>query len=240
MSIQVKSIVKTFGSQKALDRVSFEVLPGAITGFLGPNGAGKTTTMRILAGILVPDEGSVEILGKEVRIDDPQQRSQVGYLAENNPLYPQMYVQEYLHFVAKLHGISNISQRVEQMIYETGLNPEAHKKIGQLSKGFRQRVGLAQALIHDPSILILDEPTSGLDPNQLKEIRQLIRSLSHQKTVLLSTHNMQEVEALCQSVIILSEGTIRVHSDLHTLTNTHPDESLTQIFERLTQSQLSE
>lgn len=210
MSIAVKGIKKRYGAQLAVNDVSFSVNTGEIVGFIGPNGAGKSTTMKIITGTLPPDKG--EVLVGEIPVGDNLKsiRRIIGYLPENNPLYLEMYIREYLEYVAGLYQIrgKQRSLRIAEVIKMTGLAPEAHKKIGNLSKGFRQRVGLAQALIHDPEILILDEPTTGLDPNQLLEIRKLISSIGKEKTVLLSTHILQEVEAICDRVIIINQGKI--------------------------------
>lgn len=208
MSISVSHVSKLFGSQKALDDVSFEVHKGEILGFLGPNGAGKSTMMKVITTFIPPSEGSVKVYGFDTALDPMEVRRNVGYLPEHNPLYHDMYVKEYLGFIAGLHRISNKSVRVREMIGLTGLEREQHKKIGALSKGYRQRVGLAQAMIHDPAVLILDEPTSGLDPNQLADIRRLIRETGREKTLMFSTHIMQEVEALCDRVIIINKGRI--------------------------------
>jgi ABC-2 type transport system ATP-binding protein len=208
MSINVENISKSYGSQLALDQVSFSLEKGEITGFLGPNGAGKSTLMKILSGYIEMDSGSAFIDNIGVFENRINFRKQIGYLAEHNPLYPEMYIREYLFMVAGFYHLQNPSQQVERVIEMTGLTKESTKKIYQLSKGFKQRVGLAQALIHDPSVLILDEPTTGLDPNQLDEIRSLIKRISVDKTVLLSTHIMQEVEALCSRVIIINKGKI--------------------------------
>lgn len=206
MSIKVENITKTYGEQKALNNVSFSIEKGEIVGFLGPNGAGKSTMMKILTTYLPASEGVAIVNDFEVSKDDISVKKSVGYLPEHNPLYLDMYVREYLLFNA---GIYNIPKsEVESVIEKTGLTPEANKKIGQLSKGYRQRVGLANALLHDPDVLILDEPTTGLDPNQLIEIRQLIKNVGEHKTVLLSTHIMQEVEAICDRVIIINKGQI--------------------------------
>lgn len=209
MSVKVKGITKLYGTQKALDDVSFQVDSGNIVGFLGPNGAGKSTMMKIITCFIPQSAGSVEVCGHDVIEASLEVRKNVGYLPENNPLYTDMYIKEYLEFIAGLHQLQGSkSKRVAEMIEMTGLGIEQHKKIGALSKGYRQRVGLAQALIHDPKVLILDEPTTGLDPNQLADIRQLIRSLGKEKTVILSTHIMQEVEAICNRVIIINRGKI--------------------------------
>jgi ABC-2 type transport system ATP-binding protein len=209
MSIEVRNVVKVYGSQRALDNVSFEIKPGEIVGLLGPNGAGKSTLMKIITCFIPPTEGEVSVCGHDIFEASLQVREKVGYLPEHNPLYLEMYVREYLEFIAGIHKIKgNIHLRVSEMIDLTGLALEQKKKIGALSKGYRQRVGLAQALIHDPEVLILDEPTSGLDPNQIHEIRNLIRSIGATKTVMLSTHIMQEVEAICDRAIIIHKGKI--------------------------------
>lgn len=208
MSISVTHLRKTYGEQHALDDISFSISKGEIVGFLGPNGAGKSTTMKILTGYLPSTEGETRICGLSVEKDPLEVKRKTGYLPESNPLYPEMYVRESLAFTAGIYKLKNAHSRIEEMIRLTGLSPESHKKIGALSKGYRQRVGLAQALLHDPEVLILDEPTSGLDPNQLTDIRRLIRHLARDKTVLFSTHIMQEVAALCDRVIIISHGKI--------------------------------
>jgi ABC-2 type transport system ATP-binding protein len=208
MSIQADSVTKIYGKQRALDNVSFHVDSGEIVGFLGPNGAGKTTMMKIITGFLHPDEGNVSINGTFVEANNLEIRRQIGYLPENNPLYLDLYITEYLEYVAGIYRLNKVQSRVKEMIGLTGLQTEKHKKIGALSKGYRQRVGIAQALIHDPSVLILDEPTTGLDPSQIVEIRQLIRNISVSKTVMLSTHIMQEVEALCNRIMIINNGKI--------------------------------
>ncbi len=205
MEITLSNVTKTFGKQRAVDDVSFRAGVG-ITGFLGPNGAGKSTTMRMITGYLEPTEGTITLAGKTVWPSSPQVRAQIGYLPEHNPLYPDMYVREYLNFIAGVHGVDANKHTIDQAIDLVGLQREQHKRIGQLSKGYRQRVGLAQALLHDPAVLILDEPTSGLDPNQLREIRDVIRRLGETKVVLLSTHIMQEVQALCERVLIIDRG----------------------------------
>jgi ABC-2 type transport system ATP-binding protein len=209
MSLKAVSVTRKYGDQKALDNVSFDLKEGEIVALLGPNGAGKSTMMKIITCYLPQNEGRVWVCGHNV-VDDPLEvRKLVGYLPENNPLYLDMYVREYLEFVAGLHQLGkNAQTRIDEMISQTGLKREQHKKIGALSKGYRQRVGIAQALIHDPKVLILDEPTTGLDPNQLVEIRQLIKNVGKEKTVLLSTHIMQEVEAVCDRVIIINRGKI--------------------------------
>ena len=208
MSIQVDYISKVYGTQRALDNVSFEVKTGEIVGFLGPNGAGKSTMMKILTCFIPPTAGTAKVNGYDVMEHSIDVRRSVGYLPEHNPLYLDMYVREYLEFIGGLHKIGNLKKRVNEMVEITGLTLEQHKQIAALSKGYRQRVGLAQALIHDPKVLILDEPTTGLDPNQLAEIRDLIRRIGKEKTVMLSTHIMQEVEILCDRVIIINKGRI--------------------------------
>lgn len=208
MTIKISEVNKFYGSQKALNQVSFEIGTGELVGFLGPNGAGKSTLMKIITGYLAADGGSVEINGEMVETKNIAIRSQIGYLPENNPLYTDLYVREYLEMVAGFYQLKNKKEQVLKMVELTGLKTEQHKKIGALSKGYRQRVGLAQALIHDPAVLILDEPTTGLDPNQLEEIRQLISTISKNKTVMLSTHIMQEVEAVCTRVIIINKGKV--------------------------------
>ena len=208
MSIKTRDISKLFGKQLALDKVSISVEKGELVGFLGPNGAGKSTLMKIVTGYLPPDSGEVLINGNVVTTESLEYKKDIGYLPEHNPLYPDLYIKEFLEISAGFYGLKNIKKRVAEMIELTGLGIEQHKKIRALSKGYRQRVGLAQALIHDPSILILDEPTTGLDPNQLEEIRNLIRMISREKTVILSSHIMQEVEAVCNRVIIINRGKI--------------------------------
>lgn len=208
MSISVQQVSKTYGAQRALNNVSFEIQQGNIVGFLGPNGAGKSTMMKIITCYLPPSSGKVRVCGYDVMEQSTEAKRCIGYLPEHNPLYTDMYVREYLAFVGGMYGITQLNKRVEEMIEIVGLQQEAHKKIEALSKGYRQRVGLAQALIHDPRVLILDEPTSGLDPNQLAEIRQLIVSVGKTKTVMLSTHIMQEVEAMCDHAVIIDRGNI--------------------------------
>jgi len=208
MSVIVEDVSKSYGSQLALDKISFSVESGSIMGILGPNGAGKSTLLKIISGYIRSTSGSVKINDQEVDPENPEIKKFIGYLPENNPLYTDLYVREYLNLVAGFYKIPNRKSRIREMIEMTGLESEVYKKIGTLSKGYRQRVGLAQALLHDPALLILDEPTSGLDPAQLVEIRQLIRNISSKKTVLLSTHIMQEVEAVCDRVLILNQGKV--------------------------------
>jgi len=208
MTVETRNIIKLFGKQKALDNVSFSINKGELVGFLGPNGAGKSTMMKIITGYLPQDSGDVLIHGQQISIENLEYKQEIGYLPEHNPLYTDLYVKEFLEITAGFYKLKNKKQRVAEMVELTGLGLEQHKKIRALSKGYRQRVGLAQALIHDPSILILDEPTTGLDPNQLEEIRSLIREISKEKTVILSSHIMQEVEAVCNRVIIINRGKI--------------------------------
>ncbi len=208
MSVQVANLTKVYGKQKAVDNISFEARPGEVLGFLGPNGAGKTTTMKVITCFIPQTDGKVEVCGHDVQEDPMAVRQLIGYLPEHNPLYLDMYVREYLAFVARLHKVEQVDKSVDEMIDLTGLGRERHKLIGQLSKGYRQRVGLAQAMIHDPQVLILDEPTSGLDPNQLAEVRALIRNMGKEKgkTVILSSHIMQEVQAVCDRIFIINKG----------------------------------
>jgi ABC-2 type transport system ATP-binding protein len=208
MSILVESVEKTFGTQRALKGVNLRCERGEVVGLLGPNGAGKSTLMRLITGYLPATSGRVEVCGFDVSDAPLETKCRVGYLPERNPVHEDMYVKEYLQFVAGVHRVANRSERVEEVIAEVGLAPEVHKRIGELSKGYRQRVGLAQALIHNPEVLILDEPTSGLDPNQLVDIRSLIRKLGQDRTVILSTHIMQEVEAMCDRVVLIRLGEI--------------------------------
>lgn len=209
MSIAVSRLTKIYGKQKAVNDISFSVGDNEIVGFLGPNGAGKSTTMKIITGYLAPDFGDAIVNGINVNIDPLESKKQIGYLPEGNPLYYEMYVREYLEFIAGVHHLeSGVKQRIEDVIDLTGLRLESNKKTGQLSKGYKQRVGLAAALIHDPKVLILDEPTTGLDPNQIVEIRQLIKDLGKNKTVLFSSHILQEVESICDRVIIINRGNI--------------------------------
>jgi|UniRef100_UPI0040495172 ABC-2 type transport system ATP-binding protein len=206
MSIEVTNLSKYYGEQAAVNDITFSIKKGEIVGFLGPNGAGKSTTMKMITGFIPASEGTIKVCGKEVSVDAIETRKHIGYLPENNPLYLDMYVKEYLEFVGKIYKLKNVRERVKEMIQLVGLEVEQNKKIGMLSKGYRQRVGLAQAIIHNPDVLILDEPTSGLDPNQLVEIRDLIRRIGKEKTVMLSTHILQEVEAICDRVIIIRQG----------------------------------
>ena len=216
MSIAVTALSKSYGTQKALDNITFSIQKGEIVGFLGPNGAGKSTLMKILTTYINSDSGTASVNGFDVSTDELAVQKSVGYLPEHNPLYLDLYVKEYLAFNADIHNVAK--SRIQEVIELTGLTPESHKKIGQLSKGYRQRVGLANALLHNPDVLILDEPTTGLDPNQLVEIRQLIKNVGRDKTVFLSTHIMQEVEAICDRVIIIDKGVIVTDKKLNQIT----------------------
>ena len=210
MDIKIENLTKMFGAQRAVNNISFDVKPGEILGFLGPNGAGKTTTMKMITGFMLQDEGTIIIGGESMLDSENDLKRNIGYLPENNPLYLEMPVIDYLIYCAELQGINrgDVMNRVREMVRICGINAEKHKKIGELSKGYRQRVGLAQAMIHDPDILILDEPTTGLDPNQIVEIRKLIRELGREKTVILSTHILPEVEATCDRILIINDGKI--------------------------------
>ncbi len=229
MSITVSNVSRFFGKQKALDEVNFNIPAGQVVGFLGPNGAGKSTMMKIITGYLPASSGSVEVCGLNVEGNQMAVRRCMGYLPEHNPLYLDMYVAEYLLFVASMYRISNKRERVEQMIELTGLKPERHKRIGALSKGFRQRVGLAQALLPDPEVLVLDEPTTGLDPNQIVEVRHLISNIGKTKTVLLSTHIMQEVRAICDRVIVINQGKVVADGELAGM-ESGPDAGVRTVF----------
>jgi ABC-2 type transport system ATP-binding protein len=219
MSIEVKNLTKIYGEQKAVNDISFSLNKGEIVGFLGPNGAGKSTTMKIIAGYLKPDGGSAKVAGIDVSADPIAVKKKIGYLPESNPLYYEMYVKEYLEFIAGVHKIQNSKFQIQNVIELTGLQVEQKKKLGQLSKGYKQRVGLAAALIHDPEVLILDEPTSGLDPNQIIEIRNVIKAQGKNKTVLFSSHILQEVEAICDRVIIINKGQLVADDKLSNLRN---------------------
>ncbi len=229
MSVKVQNLTKIYGEQRAIDSISFEAKKGEILGFLGPNGAGKTTTMKILTCFIPQSSGSAEVNGFDVEKNPLEVRRQVGYLPEHNPLYKDMYVREYLEFVAGVHKLDKKKQRVAEMIERVGLTVEQAKPIGALSKGYRQRVGLAQAMLHDPSVLILDEPTTGLDPNQLVEIRRLIKDLGKEKTVIFSTHIMQEVQALCDRVMIINKGEIVANDTIDMLQNRIKGETLVTV-----------
>lgn len=217
MSIEVKGLTKIYGEQKAVNDISFAVGKGEIVGFLGPNGAGKSTTMKIITGYLAADAGQATVCGIDVKERPLDAKAKIGYLPEANPLYFDMYVREYLDFIAELHQVTDKKQQVEKVIETVGLTPESKKKIGQLSKGYKQRVGLAAALIHNPEVLVLDEPTTGLDPNQILEIRELIRKLGNEKTVIFSSHILQEVEAICDRVVIINRGQLVADDNLSVL-----------------------
>jgi ABC-2 type transport system ATP-binding protein len=217
MSITVSNLSKNYGSQKAVDGISFSLHKNEIVGFLGPNGAGKSTTMKMITGYLASDGGKIDVCGIPVETTNILTRTKIGYLPEANPLYSEMYVREYLSFIAGIHKVKSSQKKVEEVIELVGLQSESHKKIGQLSKGYKQRVGLAATLVHDPEVLILDEPTTGLDPNQIIEIREVIKKLGEHKTVLFSSHIMQEVEALCDRVIIINKGKIVADDNLNHL-----------------------
>ena len=233
MSILVESLTKVYGAQKAVDDISFSANPGVL-GFLGPNGAGKSTTMKIITTFIPQTAGKVSVCGYDVELQPQEVKRNIGYLPESNPLYLDMYVKESMAFIASVHQVKSPQKRIDEIIEQTGLGPEQHKKIGQLSKGYRQRVGLAQAMIHDPQVLIMDEPTSGLDPNQLIGIRQLILDLGKTKTVILSTHIMQEVEAVCDHVIIINKGKIVADDTLACLREKNEGKTLENIFIGLT------
>lgn len=234
MSILVKNLSKHYHNQKAVDAISFEAKPGRILGFLGPNGAGKSTTMRMLTGYLEPTSGHAEIAGRNILTEAIEAKKHIGYLPENTPLYTEMYIKEFLNFVGQTYEMKNLAHRIDEVIKMVGLTPEQHKKIGMLSKGYRQRVGLAQAIIHNPDVLILDEPTSGLDPNQLVDIRALIKALGKNKTVIISTHIMQEVEAICDDIIIINKGKIVANDSLEGIKKSNNNSSLEAIFRKLT------
>ncbi|MBO4738888.1 MAG: ATP-binding cassette domain-containing protein [Bacteroidales bacterium] len=234
MSIVAKNITKLFGEQKALDNVSFEIKKGEVVGLLGPNGAGKSTLMKIITCYHPQTKGTMSVCGYDVLENALEITKRIGYLPENNPLYLDLYVQEYLEFIAGVHHVKNKRQRIDDMIALTGLTPEKNKKIAALSKGYKQRVGLAQALIHDPEVLILDEPTSGLDPNQLVEIRNLIKNIGKTKTILMSTHIMQEVEAVCNRAIIIDKGQIKADDSMANLLSKAQNNNLESLFHQLT------
>jgi ABC-2 type transport system ATP-binding protein len=233
MSIHVEGLTKIYGQQKAVDHISFSTDKG-VCGFLGPNGAGKSTTMKMLTCFIPATEGKATVNGYDIALQPLEVRRHIGYLPESNPLYQDMYVKEALSFIAGIHQLREPQKRINEVIEQTGLGPEQYKKIHQLSKGYRQRVGLAKAILHDPGVLILDEPTSGLDPNQLIGIRQLIRDLGKSKTVVLSTHIMQEVEAVCSQIIIINKGKIVADDTILGLTQRYNESSLENVFIRLT------
>ena len=231
MSIVVSHLVKNYGTQIAVNDLSFSLEKGEIVGFLGPNGAGKSTTMKMITGSIEPDAGFIEVNGINMSKDPIAGKKGIGYLAESNPHYYDLYVKEYLQFVAEVHEIKEVQKQMTKVIEQVGLGPEQHKKIGQLSKGYKQRVGLAAAIIHEPDVLILDEPTTGLDPNQIIEIRQLIKELGQNKTVLFSSHILQEVEAICGRVIIIHKGNLVANQPIHEL---NQNNSLEEVFRSLT------
>lgn len=236
MSIEVKDLSKSYGTQKAIDGISFQASPGSVLGFLGPNGAGKSTTMKILTCFIPQTSGTAHVCGYDVSTHSMEVRANIGYLPEHNPLYLDMYVREALAFVGAIHKFKQADKRIDEVIELCGLGDEQNKKLGALSKGYRQRVGLAQAIFADPKVLILDEPTSGLDPNQVISIRTLIKDLAKTKTVILSTHIMQEVEAICEQVIIINQGKIVADDQLSGLRKNHNNQSLEDIFIKLTAS----
>jgi ABC-2 type transport system ATP-binding protein len=239
MSVSVKHLSKLYGIQTAVQDLSFDAGKGQVLGFLGPNGAGKSTTMKVITGFVPPSSGSVTVCGFDVERQPMEARRRIGYLPEHNPLYKEMYVREYLQFCGRLYRLPKLRQRIEELIEVTGLGKESHKLISALSKGYRQRVGLAQALLHDPEVLILDEPTSGLDPNQLKEVRALIRQLGQQKTLILSTHIMQEVQAVCDRVIIINQGRLVADAPIGELQNRlHANSVVTVEFQQAVQREV--
>jgi ABC-2 type transport system ATP-binding protein len=237
MSIEVKNLLKLYGTQKAVNGISFTVNKGEIVGFLGPNGAGKSTTMKMITGYLQPSSGEAIVCDVKVQENPIGSKQKIGYLPESNALYYDMYVREYLAFIAEVHKVADPATKIQHTIEQVGLQREAHKKIGQLSKGYKQRVGLAAALIHDPEVLILDEPTSGLDPNQIIEIRDVIKQLGQNKTVLFSSHILQEVQAICDRVIIINKGSIVADDQLsHLLKKVHAGEVILEIKEEVDES----
>ncbi len=236
MSIVVEQLSKSYGDQIAVNNLSFEARSGRILGLLGPNGAGKSSTMRMITGYMEPSGGCIFIEGKELKREAVEVKRQIGYLPENTPLYADMYVREFLTFVGQTYGLKRLKKRVDDIIEQVGLSREQHKKIHMLSKGYKQRVGLAQAIIHDPKVLVLDEPTSGMDPNQLSDIRQLIKQLAENKTIILSTHIMQEVEAICEDVIVIHHGKMIASAPIEELKALHQTNSLEEVFKALTTS----
>lgn len=227
--IAVKNLTKIYGKQRAVDNISFVAESGKITGFLGPNGAGKSTTMKIATGYLKATSGTVEVAGFDIATQTQEAQKSLGYLPEHNPLYLDMYVREYLGFMGKIYKVAHLENRIKEVIEMCGLEREAHKKVGMLSKGYRQRVGLAQALIHNPSVMILDEPTTGLDPNQIIEIRNLIKQIAQEKTILLSTHIMQEVQAICDKVVIIHLGKIVADAPVSEITKLSQTERILKV-----------
>ena len=234
MSVRVENLTKVYGEQTVVDAISFTIKKGEIVGFLGPNGAGKSTTMKMITGYIPVTAGKAFVCDDEVATNVLNTQRRIGYLPESNPLYMEMYVKEYLSFLASVHHVADAEKKINDIIEHTGLKVEEKKKIGALSKGYKQRVGIAQAMLHNPEVLILDEPTSGLDPNQIIEIRDLIKKFGKEKTIILSTHIMQEVEAMCDRVIIINKGKIVADDTLIGLQNQHPNKTIEDIFRELT------
>jgi ABC-2 type transport system ATP-binding protein len=234
MSVRVENLTKVYGEQTVVDAISFTIKKGEIVGFLGPNGAGKSTTMKMITGYIPVTAGKAFVCDDEVATNVLNTQRRIGYLPESNPLYMEMYVKEYLSFLASVHHVADAEKKINDIIEQTGLKVEEKKKIGALSKGYKQRVGIAQAMLHNPEVLILDEPTSGLDPNQIVEIRDLIKKFGKEKTIILSTHIMQEVEAMCDRVIIINKGKIVADDTLIGLQNQHTNKTLEDIFRELT------
>lgn len=234
MAVRVENLKKVYGEQIVVDSISFNIKKGEVVGFLGPNGAGKSTTMKMITGYIPVTDGKAFVCNEEVATNILNTQKRIGYLPESNPLYVDMYVKEYLNFLAGVHKVADAEKKINDIIEQTGLKVEEKKKIGALSKGYKQRVGIAQAMLHDPEVLILDEPTSGLDPNQIVEIRDLIKKFGNEKTVILSTHIMQEVEAMCDRVIIISKGKIVADDTLIGLQENNPNKTLEEIFRSLT------
>jgi ABC-2 type transport system ATP-binding protein len=230
MSIRLHQVSKKYGDQQAVNQISFEVSKGQVVGFLGPNGAGKSTTMKMITGIIQPDQGFIEVCGMQVKGESLATKKKIGYLPEHNPLYLDMYVREYLAMIASFHSMGNADKKIQDAIEKTGLRLESNKEIGQLSKGYRQRVGLAAAILHDPEVLILDEPTTGLDPNQILEIRSLIRQLGKEKTILFSSHILQEVEAICDHVVIIHKGNIVANESMGAIQSLQDQQHITVQF----------
>jgi ABC-2 type transport system ATP-binding protein len=230
MSICLHQVSKKYGDQQAVNQISFEVSKGQVVGFLGPNGAGKSTTMKMITGIIQPDQGFIEVCGMQVKCESLATKKKIGYLPEHNPLYLDMYVREYLAMIASFHSMGNADKKIQEAIEKTGLRLESNKEIGQLSKGYRQRVGLAAAILHDPEVLILDEPTTGLDPNQILEIRSLIRQLGKEKTILFSSHILQEVEAICDHVVIIHKGNIVANESMGAIQSLQDQQHITVQF----------
>jgi len=234
MAVRVENLTKVYGEQTVVDTISFDIKKGEVVGFLGPNGAGKSTTMKMITGYIPVTSGKAFVCGEEVATHVLETQRRIGYLPESNPLYMDMYVKEYLSFLAGVHKVKDADKKINDIIDHTGLRVEMKKKIGALSKGYKQRVGIAQAMLHNPEVLILDEPTSGLDPNQIVEIRELIKKFGKQKTVILSTHIMQEVEAMCDRVIIINKGKLVADNTLAALQHKHANKTLEEIFRELT------